>query len=225
MASSAAAPARASARSTPAIAKYVLFAVYAALVVVVYLTRDHQLLEPGSFLRERYAPVSLLVWLHGLPGAVALFLGIFQFSARLRQRYIQVHRILGRVYVGGVFISAPAAMIVALKLPIPSLAAASYVQGIGWMLATATALYCVRTGRIQQHREWMYRSYPFAAVFVVNRALIAIPAIARGGLPVLAEVVWTVIAVACFLPSFLIEWQHLASARKPVKARVVSMER
>ena len=204
------------------IAKYTVFVLYAALIVLVYLTRDYMLLQPGSFLRQRYAPVSLLVWLHGFPGAIALFLGAFQFSSRLRQRYINVHRLMGRIYVAGVFISAPAAMVVALKLPIPALTAASFVQGIGWMLATATALYCVRSGKIQQHREWMLRSYPFAAVFVVNRAILAIPAIAKGGLTSLAEVVWTVIAVACFLPSFLIEWQHLRAGNR-TKARVVSM--
>ena len=130
---------------------------------------------------------------------------------------------MGRIYVGSVFVSAPAAMIVAVKLPIPSLSAASYVQGIGWMLATATALYCIRSGKIQQHREWMLRSYPFAAVFVVNRAILAIPAVARGGFPVLAEVVWTVIAIACFLPSFRIEWQHLVASRRNGKARVLAM--
>jgi hypothetical protein len=35
---------------------------------------------------------------HGVPGALALMLGVFQFSTRLRQRFLKPHLILGRVY-------------------------------------------------------------------------------------------------------------------------------
>jgi hypothetical protein len=35
----------------------------------------------------------------------------------------------------------------------------------------------VRLGKIQQHKEWMMRGYPFAMAFVVNRVLLSIPAI------------------------------------------------
>ena len=36
------------------------------------------------------------------------------------------------------------------------------------------------------------------------------------------SVVWTVIATACFLPSFLLAWQALTSGRKPVKVRAAA---
>jgi hypothetical protein len=146
------------------------------------------------------------------------FSAYFSFPAG-PARYIQVHRAMGRIYVGCVAIAAPAAIIVAFKLPIPTLAMASMIQAAGWILATATALYCVRTGKIAQHREWMMRSYPFAAVFVLVRAVIAIPAVARAGVVGLETTVWSMIALACFAPSFLIEWQHLAATRRPQKAR------
>jgi uncharacterized membrane protein len=207
-------------RSSPA--KYLLFAVYGALMVVVWTTRDRLLLDPHSWLRQRYAPIPALMFLHGIPGATALFLGIFQFSSRLRQRYLPVHRIMGRIYVGCVFIAAPVAVVVSMKLPIPTLNMASVIQAAGWMLTTATALYCVRTGKIQQHREWMIRSYPFAMVFIFVRAIDAIPPVARAGMLGLAEVVWSVIAVAGILPSFLIEWQHLAAARGTAKSRAAA---
>jgi uncharacterized membrane protein YozB (DUF420 family) len=100
-----------------------------------------------------------------------------------------------------------------------TLTMASVIQATGWLATTATGLYCVRTGRIQQHREWMMRSYPFAMVFIVVRAINSIPAIARMGEPGIASVVWSVIATACFLPSFVIAWQALAASRRTVKAR------
>jgi len=213
----------AAAGGTPSIpAKYLLFVVYGVLLVVVWMTRDRLLLDANSFLRQRYAPIPFLMILHGVPGTMALFLGIFQFSSRLRQRYLQVHRTMGWIYVVSTAIAAPAAVVVANRLPIPTLLPASIIQASGWLLATGTAIYCVRTGRIQQHREWMMRGYPFAMVFVFVRALIAIPAIAALGLNGLIPVVWSVIAVAGVLPSFLIEWQHLAANRRMVRVKAAA---
>ena len=212
-------PATTGPRSRAFQAKYIILLAFAAMIVIVWITRDRFLLQPGSFLRQRYSPIAPLMFLHGIPGALALFLGIFQFSNRLRARFLQVHRVMGRVYVGCVAIAAPAAVVVATRLPIPTLTMASVIQATGWILTTATALYCVRTGRISQHREWMIRSYPFAAVFVFVRVVIAIPAVARAGVLGLAEVVWSCIAIACFLPSFMIAWQHLAASKRPAKVR------
>jgi uncharacterized membrane protein len=181
------------------------------------VTRDRTLLDHKSFLRQRYAAIPWLMFAHGIPGALALLLGVFQFSSRLRQRHLQLHRVLGRVYVGCVAISAPVAIVVSISLPIMTLTMASIIQALGWLVTTATGLYCVRTGRIQQHREWMMRSYPFAMVFIVVRAINSIPAIARMGEPAIASVVWSVIATACFLPSFVIAWQALAASRRAAR--------
>ena len=148
---------------------------------------------------------------HGATGAVALLLAPFQFSSRLRARYARVHRVMGRVYVACVAVAAPAAIVVAVVLGPVVLVPAASLQALGWILATATALYCIRTGRVQQHREWMLRSYPFAMVFVVVRVVIAIPAVDRLGELGLAMTVWSTIAVACFLPSFLIAWKNLSA--------------
>src|SRR5262249_23040417 len=148
---------------------------------------------------------------HGVTGAVALLLAPFQFSQRLRQRCLKLHRIMGRVYVACVAIAAPASIPIAVILGPEILVPAATLQALGWVATTATALYCIRTGRVEQHREWMLRSYPFGMVFVVVRVLVAIPAIDRMGELGLAMVVWPTIAVAGILPSFLLAWKHLAA--------------
>ena len=204
-------------RRTSFQAKHAMWIVFGLMTVFVLVTRDRTLLDSRSFLRQRYAVIPWLMFAHGIPGALALLLGVFQFSSRLRQRYLQVHRVMGRIYVGCVAISAPAAIVVAISLPIMTLAMASTIQAVGWLATTATGLYCIRTGRIQQHREWMMRSYPFAMVFIVVRAINSIPAIARMGEIGIASVVWSVIATACFLPSFVIAWQALATSRRTAK--------
>jgi len=90
-----------------------------------------------------------------------------------------------------------------------SLVAASGVQALGWMLCTAIALYCVRTGNIAQHRRWMMRGYQFAMIFTVARVIIPIPPILALGLPGIEMVVWSTIAMAAFLPSLFLDWQAI----------------
>ncbi|MBL0209818.1 MAG: DUF2306 domain-containing protein [Holophagaceae bacterium] len=210
-------PVATAAQKSPIQAKHVMWVVFVLMALFVLLTRERSLLDPASFLRLRYAPVPFLMFAHGIPAALALVLGVFQFSSRLRQRQLQVHRVLGRIYVASVAIGAPVAVVVALKLPIPSLFMASLVQAGGWVLTTATALYCVRAGKIQQHKEWMMRGYPFAMAFVVNRVILSIPAVQAMGVFGLITVVWSTNAVACFLPSYLIAWQALAASNKAGK--------
>jgi len=204
-------------------AKHAMWVVYGILTLIVLLFRERTLLDPNSFLRQRYAPISWLMYLHGIPAAIALILGVFQFSTPLRQRYPQIHRVMGRIYVGCVFIGAPVAFLIETRIPLPTGMMIVAIHASGWLLTTGTALYCIRVGNIQQHREWMIRSYPFAMVFIVARAVGLIPAIERAGIMASVASIWTVLAVACFLPSFLIEWQAIAKTRRTTKVRAMAM--
>lgn len=214
--------------STPALRKgsfrvhYIWWTAFGLMAIFVFSTRELTLLDARSFLRQRYAPIPILMLLHGIPGAVALIIGPFQFSTRLRQRFTKLHRVSGRIFAACALISAPIAIVVAYVLPIPTLFAAATVQAIAWIVTTGTAIYCILTGRTQQHREWMMRSYPFAAVFVVVRAIVAIPAIDRMGVEGLENTVWTCIALAGILPSFVISWRALAASKRNIKPGAVT---
>jgi uncharacterized membrane protein len=199
-------------------AKYLLFTVYglAALVAIYY--HDLALLDSNSPLRSHFAPIPRLIVLHGIPGATALVLGIFQFSDRLRRRYLAVHRVMGRIYVASVFIAAPAAVAVGFALAgPPTLHMADIIQASGWIFTTAVALYCVRHGNIQAHRQWMMRSYPYAMVFIFVRATLSIPAVARLGEVGLVTVVWSWIALCGFVPSAVIAWQNTFPRKAAVR--------
>ena len=200
-------------RASPIQLKHVALFLLALMALFVLFQRDLQLLDAGSPLRQRYAGISSLMIAHGIFGALALLMAPFQFSSRLRQRHIGVHRFMGRLYVVGVAVAAPVSIPIAVILGPTVLVMAATIQAVGWLLTTATAFYCIRTGRIQQHREWMMRSYPFAMVFVIVRAILGIPAIESMGEVAFVSVVWSVIAAACFLPSFLIAWQGVLAAR------------
>ena len=160
-------------------AKFVFFVIFALLTLFVIYMKNARVFEPGSEIAQHFAPVKWYLVPHAFFGALALLLGAFQFSNRLRARYLKLHRTLGYVYVVSVFISAPFAIPVAKRIDSLSLVAASGVQSFGWIVTTAIALYCIRRGNIAQHRRWMMRSYPFAMIFTVAKVLIPIPPILR----------------------------------------------
>src|SRR6266496_2842343 len=190
-------------------AKLVFFVFFFAVTVFVVYMKNRQILDPNSQIAQHFAPAKWYLAAHGVFGALALVLGAFQFSNRLRARYLKVHRTLGYVYVTSVFLAGPFAVPIAMRIGTPSLVAASVVQSFGWIACTAIALYCVRSGNITQHRRWMMRGYPFAMVFTVARVIIPIPAVLRAGETGIEIVVWCTIAMAAFLPSIFLDWRAM----------------
>ena len=206
----------ASLRRSRSQSKLVFFVIFGLLTAFVTYMKNSHVFDPTSEIAQHFAPVKWYVIPHAFFGVLAMLVAVFQFSNRLRARYLQTHRLLGYIYVGSVFIAAPLAIPMTVRYG-PSLIAASCMQSLGWMLTTAIALFCVRQGNVVQHRRWMIRSYPFAMVFTVSRLIIPIPAVFRLGVVGIETVVWTVIALAAILPNVLLEWNAIA-ARPMVKA-------
>jgi len=199
--------------------KLVFFLVFGLLTVFVTYMKNARVFDPTSHIAQHFAPIKWYLLPHAFFGSLAMLLGAFQFSNRLRARYLKTHRTLGYLYVVSVFIAGPLAVPMTMRTG-PSLVAASSVQSFGWMLTTAIALYCVRHGNITQHRRWMIRSYPFAMVFTVTRMIIPLPPIQRLGAAGVDAVVWTVIAMAAILPNVFLDWRAIAP--RPVAKAVAA---
>ena len=194
--------------------KLVFFLIFGLLTVFVTYMKNAHVFDPASEIAQHFAPVRWYLLPHAFFGSLAMLLGVFQFSNRLRARYLKIHRTLGYVYVFSVFSAGPLAIPMTMRFG-PSLVAASSVQSFGWMLTTAIALYCVRHGNVTQHRRWMIRSYPFAMVFTITRMIIPLPPVQRLGAAGVDTVVWTVIALAAILPNIFLDWRAIAAQPAP----------
>jgi uncharacterized membrane protein len=115
-------------------------------------------------------------WLTGhlLGGAVALILGPFQFSFTFRNRFITLHRNLGKTYIVGILIASLSAIYmsfyVAPQVNI-SWSISLFVMALVWLGSVLMAYRMIRLKRVAQHKEWMIRSYVVTLGFVLFRLL------------------------------------------------------
>ncbi len=119
-------------------------------------------------LRVTFEAHTFALYSHVFASAVALGLGAFQFSSRLRTKRIGLHRWMGRVYLGvgvliggtaGLFMAAHAYGGVTARLGFGCLA-------VVWLYTGARAYVAIRARDIVSHRRWMIRNFAltFAAV-------------------------------------------------------------
>jgi uncharacterized membrane protein len=160
--------------------------------------------------------ISWLIIPHVLCGVAAFLIGPFQFSSRMRRRYLKVHRILGRIYVGSVFIAASLAMVLANHRHQPDgehFAVATRIQAAAWLITTGAAFLTARNRQIQQHREWMVRSYAVTFTFIGTRLFSPLQDWHRLGEAFFAMEIITVTLLAILIADIALSWHQFTTRR------------
>jgi len=161
-------------------------------------------------MKRDFAAHPLGVYLHVFAAAVALFLGPFQFSARLRRAQARLHRWMGRVYLGvgvlvgglsGLYISQFAFGGLAAKFGFAALA-------VCWLYTGLRAFLAIRRRAVDEHRKWMVRNFSLAFAAVTLR--LYVPASFAAGADF--AVAYPIIAWLCWLPNLAFaEWRYNAA--------------
>src|SRR5229473_3234169 len=210
-------------------AKYFLFAFIGLMVAYVLRHNEYFLLDAKAPVWQHYHPFRWWLLPHGMAGACALLLGPMQFSDRLRQRFTKFHRVVGRFYVAGVFVAAPLGFYIQHfeeRLGgARSFSVAAAVDAILWMLTTGIALAFILKGKVQQHRQWMTRSFAVALVFLEVRVIAGVTGWERFGEHAIETIVWGCLAFSLLFADVVLQWQELrrprpAPARAPTAAAV-----
>jgi hypothetical protein len=123
-------------------------------------------------------------WLiaHVACGTAALLLGPAQFWLALNRKYALWHRILGIGYVMSVGISSVAAIYLALNTDFGWIFGMGMTAlALGWIITTGLAVIAICLCIVQQHKEWMIRSYTVTFAFVIFRAIVEVLDVAGVG--------------------------------------------
>jgi uncharacterized membrane protein len=207
--------------------KYVLFAFIGLMIAYVLQHNESFLIHPKDPVWQHYHPFRWWLLPHGLAGACAIFLGPLQFSDRLRQRFTKLHRVVGRIYIVGALILAPLGAYIQYfqeRMGAPrSFTIAAAVDAFLLMTTTGIAFAFILNGKVQQHRQWMTRSFAVAIVFLEVRVILGITGWERLGIAATETVVWTCLAFSVLAGDIAIQVQELWRKRPdPVRARAVS---
>lgn len=119
---------------------------------------------------DYYWPRRMGLILHLTGGSLAISVGLVQIWLGLTNRVGIAHRMLGKIYASGVLIGSLGGFYLALTVPghLPY-SAGLITLCIAWVITTGMALYAIRIRCIEQHREWMLRSYTVTFAFVTYR--------------------------------------------------------
>ncbi|HTV96425.1 MAG TPA: DUF2306 domain-containing protein [Steroidobacteraceae bacterium] len=140
---------------------------------------------------------------HIAGGIVAILVGLAQLWLGLTGRTGILHRTLGRIYLGAVAVASTGAFYLAVTIGSEYFAYASGLFGLAsaWVITTSMAYVSIRHRAVEQHREWMIRSYVVAFAFVTFR-LLDKPLIAWN---VAKDTeVWSMMAFACWAVPLLV---------------------
>jgi len=183
---------------------FIFFAVGIGLYPLAYLLFD---MSKGLLFTKSPELLASMVWytafyLHILPGAVAMLIGWAQFSRRLRNRNLNFHRNLGKVYLISVGISGTAAVYIAQYATggIVSILGFSGL-GVAWLFTSLQAYRMIRNKDIDRHQYWMIRSYALCWAAVTLR--LWLPLLQFGfGMEFITA--YTIIAWLCWVPNLIV---------------------
>lgn len=180
-----------------------------SLGVAAYATIAYAAFPLGSLvhpeMKTNFENHRIAVYLHIFASSLALVIGPFQFSKRLRANRPQIHRLLGKAYLGlGVLLGGLAGLLMAAF----AYGGISSNLGFGalailWLYTGARAYWAIRHGDIASHQQWMIRNFSLTLAAVTLRIYLPLSMVL--GLPF--ELCYPIISWLCWVPNLIIaEW-------------------
>jgi hypothetical protein len=209
-------------------AKYVTFSAIAVATAYVLYHNERFVVEASNPAWQHFEPFKWWLLPHALFGTIVLLFGPLQFSERIRQRFTKAHRVMGRLYVLGVFGLAPLGAYIQYfqeRSGAPrSFTILGLVDAGMLMIATAFALLFAVRRKIAVHRQWATRSYALALVFIGGRFVLGITGWEALGVEIVQAIIWANLAMAVLLADVSIHWREIrsalsSSAKSPVGVR------
>lgn len=123
-----------------------------------------------------YARQPVLAFLHILPGILFILLGVFQFIKSFRNRFINLHRFIGRVYLLLGLIIGVTAITMGFWVRFGGIIETSAVTifGVFFLFALLNAYRHIMSKQYDLHREWMIRAYSIGLAVATMRPVIGL---------------------------------------------------
>lgn len=101
-----------------------------------------------------------MLFIHITTSIVALVIGPFTLSTKFRERNINRHRIVGRIYMVGILLGGVSGLYLSFYATGGLVAKLGFgLLSILWLASAYQALHRVKNKQIKDHRNWMIRNY------------------------------------------------------------------
>jgi len=181
--------------------KPIVFAAIGLMVAYVLYHNERFLIDSAAPVWKHYEPFKWWLLPHGLAGACALILAPLQFWDGLRRRHLTLHRTTGAIYVAGALVLAPLGAYIQILNELQgaarSFSVETAIQSSLLFVTTLIGLIFALWGKIDQHRQWMVRSYAVALTFLEIRVFYGLSGLEEPfDWHVLETIVWSFTASA-----------------------------
>ncbi|WP_293787247.1 DUF2306 domain-containing protein [uncultured Pedobacter sp.] len=187
---------------------WILFATFALLIglyptVYFLIDRKFGLLSSKSLALLSNTCWNIGFYTHIIFGGVALFVGWAQFSPKMRNRRMALHRKLGKVYVVSVLLSALAGLYIGFFATGGWVSSAGFIcLGVIWFYTTLRAYLDILNGEIEKHQTMMVYSYAACFAAVTLRIWLPILTITYGDF----SKAYLVVAWLCWVPNLVVAY-------------------
>lgn len=102
----------------------------------------------------------MMLFIHITTSIVALVIGPFTLSTTFRERNINRHRIIGRIYMVGILLGGVSGLYLSFYATGGLVAKLGFgLLSVFWLTSAYQALNRIKNKKIKDHRNWMIRNY------------------------------------------------------------------
>ena len=203
---------------------FILISVFAILVglypfLYFFVERNFGLLQSKEAFLLSSTAWNIGFYTHIILGGLALLAGWPQFVSKWRDNKPNIHRTIGKFYVGFVMASSLAGIYIGWFATGGIIPAAGFISlGLVWFFTTLTAYRYIRNGKVDEHQHMMIYSYAacFAAVML------------RIYLPILTSVfgdflpAYKIVAWLCWVPNMIVAYFIVRNIKKKAETNITT---
>lgn len=187
---------------------WILFATFALLIgfyptIYFLIDRKFGLLNSKSAELLSNTFWNIGFYTHIILGGVALLIGWTQFSTKMRNSRIALHRKLGKAYVVSVLLSALGGIYIGFFATGGWVSSAGFIcLGVVWFYTTLKAYLYIKNAEIVKHQKMMVFSYAACFAAVTLRIWLPILTIMFGDF----FKAYLVVAWLCWIPNLIVAY-------------------
>jgi hypothetical protein len=141
--------------------------------------------------------------IHAVSGGVAILIGWTQFVGSWLERYRQIHRNIGKIYIISVMFAGVSGLYLAMYATGGIMAQIGFgAVSLAWLITGVMSLLMVLRGNIEEHEKWVYRSYAVTFAAVTLRIYLIAATLIFGQASYLMY--YPIIAWLCWMPNLIV---------------------